>query len=87
MEVALSKEEVSCCVDHCADGEEKGDKDIDCGVCNPLFSCANCSGFIVYSHFFTLRKIKSISIEYASFAPDFPSSLSFSIWQPPKLIA
>jgi hypothetical protein len=85
----LAGMETICCADGCSDeGEEGNDHEsTDCGVCNPLFSCACYCGFIINSHSFKLGTVKSVECQNSIYCLSAPLQLSYSIWQPPKLAA
>lgn len=81
--------ETVCCADGCSDegGEADEHESTDCGICNPLFSCACYCGFIINSHSFKLETLKSVESQKVIYYLSSIIQLSYSIWQPPKLTA
>tara|TARA_R110000868_G_scaffold8710_2_gene44661 strand:- start:268 stop:534 length:267 start_codon:yes stop_codon:yes gene_type:complete len=65
------------------DGDHDGHADID--FCSPLCSCHCCHSHITTSGFLSYAPRIPFSNEFFSFYSDHLSSLSFSIWQPPKI--
>ena len=81
--------ETVCCADNCSDegSESEEHESSDCGICNPLFSCACYGGFVINTHTFKLGAINSTDTKIAVYSPSVPLQLSYSFWQPPKISA
>lgn len=82
-----SEEEVACCADACGEQDGPDEPDKDCDICNPFYSCACFSGFLINYLSFELPIVKCSDINNIEHSPSFPVELNFSIWQPPKISA
>ena len=78
---------VACCSETPVDGEnnqlDTEDSD-DCSVCNPL-ACHCCVIFISVMQFSAIEPVVLIPHKEGHYLEFLPSSITFQIWQPPKI--
>ena len=86
----LSKEKVSCCSKSTTNepvhnGTDDGNAHNECAGCNPLNSCHCCSVFVSYTQSLEITCLSQYQAKNTTYSEFIPSSIVFSIWQPPKI--
>lgn len=82
-------EKASCCSP--STNEPKNDSsdnehsNNECARCNPLNSCHCCSVFVSYTQSLEITCLSQYRAKNTTYSEFIPSSIVFSIWQPPKI--